>query len=76
MMTAPTPASMTAQLMTPDQLATFLQVDTERLYEWRSRGVGPRFVKLSAREVRYAWRDVREWLESNTHDRTQGRKSA
>jgi predicted DNA-binding transcriptional regulator AlpA len=78
MLADPTPASSTtsAQLMTPGQLATFLQVSTERLYDWRSSGIGPRFVKLSGREVRYAWRDVREWLEANTLERTQGRTRA
>lgn len=74
-MTMTAPTSTTAQLMTPQQLAAFLQVDTERLYDWRSRGVGPKFVKLSGREVRYAWRDVREWLDTNTHDKTPGRTS-
>jgi len=57
----------TAHLMTAGQLAAFLQLDTERLYDMRRDGTGPRFVKIG-RDVRYAWPEVRAWLDARTHD--------
>lgn len=33
------------------------------LQNWRHRGGGPRFVKVSGRSVRYRIRDLNEWVE-------------
>lgn len=55
-----------ATLLTSAELAGFLRLTTERLYELRVAGTGPAFVKIG-RDVRYAWPDVRTWLASNTH---------
>lgn len=57
------------QLMTPAELAEFLKIDTERLYQMRSKGTGPMFVKIG-RDVRYRWHDVRDWLDANAHRAT------
>lgn len=51
--------------MTPAQLADFLQVPQDRLYDMRAKGTGPAFVKVG-QAVRYMWPDVREWLQANT----------
>lgn len=59
----------TARLMTPAELAEFLRLDTERLYDMRNKGTGPAFVKIG-RDVRYAWPDVRAWLRSRTRTST------
>ena len=67
------PATQTGtpvKLMTPRELAEFLQVDPERLYEWRRKGDGPRFVKLG-RDVRYRRADVHAWLEANLRSTTK-----
>ena len=63
---------MTGHTMTPAQLATFLQVPEDRLYDMRANGTGPAFVKVG-QAVRYLWPDVKEWLAQNTHTRTKGR---
>lgn len=70
-MTTPdtTPANR-PRLMTPTELAGFLQMDTERLSQMRSQGTGPRFLKLG-RDIRYRWNDVREWLEENARTSTK-----
>lgn len=60
----------TPQLLTPVQLAEFLQLDPERLSEMRSRGTGPAYIKIG-RDVRYAWHDVRAWLAGNTRTSTR-----
>lgn len=68
--TAPESPKVTApKLMTAPELAAFLQVDTERLYEMRAKGTGPAFVKIG-RDVRYAWPDVLAWLRSRTYTST------
>jgi len=54
-----------AHAMTPAQLADFLQVPQDRLYDMRAKGTGPAFVKVG-QAVRYMWPDVREWLQANT----------
>lgn len=75
-MTQPTPApiqTLPRPLATPQDVATFLQIDRDRLSQMRSKGDGPPFIKLG-RDVRYRWRDVTDWLESNL--RTSARASA
>lgn len=59
-----------AQLMTPTELARFLRVDEDYLYDLRAAGKGPEFIKLG-RHVRYTWPDVRAWLKANTHTSTR-----
>ena len=45
----------------PGQVAEYLQKPEKTLAEWRSRGVGPRYLTVG-RDVRYRWNDVEEWL--------------
>ena len=56
-----------AQLLRPDEAARRIGVLPHTLQSWRSRGTGPRFVKLSARAVRYDVRDIDAWLAEHTH---------
>lgn len=50
------------RLMTLPELAAFLQKPEGTLYQWRSRGEGPRGIKVG-QSVRYRRRDVEAWLE-------------
>jgi hypothetical protein len=43
--------------------AAFTSISAVQLAEWRSRGGGPRYLKLG-RKVLYAVRDLREFVES------------
>ncbi|MFC7942268.1 helix-turn-helix transcriptional regulator [Microbacterium oxydans] len=61
------------ELMTPEQLAEYLQVSTGSLANDRYLGKGPRFVKLGAKLVRYRRADVTAWLEENQYTRTDVR---
>lgn len=46
------------------QAAAFLCYSVRALQNWRVRGGGPIFVKVSARSIRYRRRDLNEWVES------------
>lgn len=52
------------ELMTPQELAEFLQVPIQTLYQWRTRKVGPPGCKVG-RHVRYRRGDVESWLDRN-----------
>lgn len=43
--------------------ALFLGYSTRALQNWRVRGGGPDFVKVSSRSVRYRRRDLLAWAE-------------
>lgn len=44
--------------------ARFLGYTVRALQNWRVRGGGPKFVKVSARSIRYRRRDLIAWAES------------
>jgi len=46
--------------------ASFLGYSVRALQNWRVRGGGPKFVKVSARSIRYRRRDLIAWAESLT----------
>jgi predicted DNA-binding transcriptional regulator AlpA len=52
--------------------ADFVGYSPRALQNWRLRGGGPRFVRVSARSIRYRRRDLIQWAEqrlrSNTSD--------
>jgi len=43
--------------------ADFLGYTIRALQNWRVRGGGPKFVKVSGRSIRYRRRDLIEWAE-------------
>ena len=57
------------RLATPAELAEFLGVPPHTLAQWRSRGLGPAFVRVG-RHVRYRWSAVERWLDDRERDRT------
>lgn len=50
-------------LMTETQAAEYLSLTNRALQAWRCQGRGPRFVKISARAVRYRLEDLERWVE-------------
>jgi predicted DNA-binding transcriptional regulator AlpA len=46
------------------QAAKIVGYTVRALQNWRVRGGGPKFVKVSSRSVRYRRRDLIEWAES------------
>lgn len=58
------------QLLNETQAADILCYSVRALQNWRHRGGGPRFVKVSARSVRYRYSDLIAWIESRTVSNT------
>ncbi len=71
--TAQTLRQPTPPLLTEGEAATYLRFTRRALQAWRCQGRGPRYVKISARAVRYRLEDLEQWiaerLRSSTWDR-------
>lgn len=53
----------TNELLSQRQVAARLGLSTRTIEGWRARGVGPPFLRLSARAVRYRAMDLEQWLD-------------
>ena len=60
------PAENMDQLMDEREAASILCYSVRALQNWRHRGGGPKFIKVSARSVRYRRRDLMDWIEART----------
>ena len=60
---------------TAAEVAPVLDTTEAGLAQMRFRGTGPRFVKRG-RRVLYRWSDVRDYLETNTIQRTNGPRAS
>jgi excisionase family DNA binding protein len=56
---------MTEDLMTPGQVASYLSVAEQTLANWRSKGEGPRYVRVGT-SVRYKREAIESWLKIRT----------
>lgn len=59
------------ELLSPTDLAEYLNVPVGTVYNWRSEGKGPRGIRVG-RHVRFRQSDIDAWLEQNS-DRPRGR---
>jgi predicted DNA-binding transcriptional regulator AlpA len=62
---------MEQRWFTPGELAEKLGVSVRTLADWRRKGRGPRYFKVSYRAVKYAAEDLETWLQS-LRGRTSG----
>ena len=62
------------RLATPAEVADYLHTTTAALAQDRYKGTGPKFIKHGSR-VLYRWSDVLEWLDRNTMQRTDERRT-
>ncbi len=62
---AASPVSDQDSLLNEDEAAKFLAVSVRTLQAWRTRGIGPPFVRLG-RSVRYVRQALLDWLSANT----------
>lgn len=53
------------RLMDERSAAEYLCYSVRALQNWRCRGGGPKFVKVSGRSVRYTRRDLQAWIASD-----------
>jgi hypothetical protein len=51
-------------LINEHKAANFLGYTIRALQNWRVRGGGPKFIKVSARSIRYRRCDLIEWADS------------
>lgn len=52
-------------LALPSDVAGMLGVPEHTLAQWRSKGIGPEYIKVG-RHVRYRWSAVNSWLDTQT----------
>lgn len=50
------------QLLTPRQLADYLNVPLSTLYSWRYHDNGPPGLRVG-KHLRYRWADVQKWVQ-------------
>ena len=55
----------TNELLSQRQVAARLGLSARTIEGWRARGVGPPFLRLSARAVRYRTSDLEQWLDEH-----------
>lgn len=53
------------RLLTVEEVAEYLSVPVNTLYQWRHKGTGPTAFRVG-RYLRYDLADVRDWLHENT----------
>ncbi len=58
------------ELVNTKELAAWLGVSVQFLEIGRTRGYGPKFVRITEKLVRYRVADVVEWLKARTHAST------
>lgn len=58
------------QLLTEKEAACILCYSQRALQNWRVRGGGPYFVKVSARSIRYRRSDLNAWVEERLRKNT------
>jgi hypothetical protein len=61
------------EAISPTTLATELDVTEAALARWRVVGIGPPFIKISHRCVRYSRHAVEEWKAASTRTSTTAR---
>ena len=55
------------RLLSPAELADYLGIPTQTVYQWRHRGEGPPGYRVG-RHVRYRWIDIQTWLADQADD--------
>ena len=53
------------RLINKNEAAAFIGYSVRALQGWRVKGGGPKFVKVSARSIRYRRRDLIQWAEAH-----------
>lgn len=56
------------------EAASYLGYTVRALQNWRVRGGGPRYIRVSRRSIRYRRRDLREWADGRLEEHTPPRQ--
>lgn len=49
-------------LATPEEVSDYLGIPVKTLYQWRTRGNGPKSLRVG-RHLRYEWPELDRWLQ-------------
>jgi excisionase family DNA binding protein len=66
------PMTRLDELLSPQDLADYLDVPLNTVYRWRHRGGGPAAFRVG-KHIRYRRNDVEEWIEVQLQDSHRGR---
>lgn len=58
------------RLVTPAEFCEFAGITEAHAAQLRYAGTGPKFVKITGKQVRYRWSDIEAWLEERTRTST------
>jgi excisionase family DNA binding protein len=66
----------TDPIHTPQEAAEYVRLKERTLADWRYRGCGPRYIRISGRTVRYRQSDLDAWLATRTRTSTSASDAA
>ena len=58
------------ELLTQTDAAEILKIGARSLEQWRYKGIGPKFVRISGRAIRYRQSDIDAWVQANVRQST------
>lgn len=58
------------RLINEHEAADYIGHSVRTLQKWRVTGGGPKYVRVSARSIRYRRRDLNEWIEARIRSHT------
>ena len=63
----------TDRLLRQEEAAAILNLTPRCLENWRHRGEGPKFIRISGRCIRYRQSDLEAWIEERVRTSTSDR---
>ena len=60
-------------LATDDEFCAFAGLSKQQSAQLRYLGTGPRFIRVTGRQIRYAWSDIEAWCDARTCSRSDQR---
>lgn len=60
-------------LATDADFCAFAGITKQQSAQLRYLGMGPRFIRVTGRQVRYRWSDIESWCEGRAYSRSDQR---
>ncbi|TWH23294.1 AlpA family transcriptional regulator [Rhodococcus rhodochrous J45] len=65
--------SDTRPLATDPEFCAFAGISKQQSAQLRYLGTGPKFIRVTGRQIRYRWSDIEEWCEKRAYSRSDQR---